>query len=69
MKFFKPDRGWGAISSPDLPHGRDAWVGFSVIDMQGYRELVTGQQVRFTFEQAQQDSFDYRATWVRPVEE
>ena len=35
VKFFKEDKGWGAISSPDLPDGFDAWVHFSAIEMDG----------------------------------
>ena len=27
VKFFKEDKGWGAISSGELPDGQDAWVG------------------------------------------
>ena len=67
VKFWKAERGWGAISSDDLPEGRDAWAGFAVVDMEGYRALQQGQRVEFTFEAAQQDSFDFRATWVRPL--
>jgi len=66
VTFYRPEEGWGAISSADLPAGRDAWVHFSVIDMPGYRTLQEGQAVRFAFEQVQQDGFDYRATYVRP---
>lgn len=67
VKFFRPDKGWGAISSDALPPGRDAWVHFSMIDMPGYRVLEPGQQVEFTFHAAQQDSFHYVADWVRPL--
>jgi cold shock CspA family protein len=37
VKFFHPKKAWGAISSPELPDGADAWVHFSVIEMDGYR--------------------------------
>jgi CspA family cold shock protein len=67
VKFFKAEKGWGAIASDDLPPNRDAWVGFAVIDMPGYRFLEEGQAVRFAFEPAQQDSFDYVATYVLPM--
>jgi cold shock CspA family protein len=40
-------------------------VHLDVIDMPGYRVLQEGQAVRFTFERAKQDSFDYQATYVR----
>lgn len=67
VKFFKEEKGWGAIASGALPPGRDAWVHYSHIDTPGYRSLHEGQAVRFAFEQVKQDSFDYRATYVRPI--
>lgn len=67
VKFFKPDKGWGAIASPDLPDGFDAWVHYSTIEMDGYRFLDAGDQVEFDYEQAQQDSFRYRTTRVRKL--
>ena len=69
VKFWKAEKGWGAISSPDLPPGRDAWVHYSTIETgRPFRALSVGQTVEFTFEQVKQDSFDYRATWVRPLD-
>jgi len=70
VKFWKEEKGWGAISSAALPDGRDAWAHFSVVDAgnpSGYRSLSAGQVVEFAFERVKQDSFDFRATWVRPV--
>jgi cold shock protein len=67
VKFYKSEKGWGAISSDELPAGQDAWVHFSVIVGEGYRSLEAGQQVEFSYEAAQQDSFNYRATEVRPL--
>jgi len=67
VKFFRQEKGWGAISSDALPAGRDAWVHFSDIDMPGYRALREGQAVRFAFEEVRQDSFDFRATYVRTL--
>ena len=67
VKFFKGEKGWGAIASDALPPDRDAWVHCSVIDLPGYRVLQEGQAVRFAFERGKQDSFDYRATYVRPL--
>lgn len=65
VKFFRADQGWGAISSPDIPDGADAWVHFSAIDLDGFRELAAGDRVEFSYEHARQDSFRYRATRVR----
>ncbi len=67
VKFFKPDKGWGAITSPDLPDGFDAWVHFSAIEMDGYRSLNAGHPVEFDYEPAGQDSFRFAATRVRKL--
>jgi cold shock protein len=67
VKFFKADKGHGAISSAELPEGLDAWVHFSVIEMDGYRFLTAGDAVEFDYEPVQQDSFRFRATRVRKV--
>lgn len=32
VKFYKTEKGWGAISSEALPPSADAWVHFSVIE-------------------------------------
>src|SRR6266487_5464098 len=67
VKFFKPEKGYGAITSPELPDGFDAWVHFSAIEMDGYRSLDAGDQVEFDYESAQQDSFRFVATRVRKL--
>ena len=63
VKFFRPEKGWGGIESDETPG--DVWVHFSNIEGDGYRELVAGEEVEFRYEAAQQDSWKYRATWVR----
>ncbi|MFF0866801.1 cold-shock protein [Nonomuraea sp. NPDC003560] len=65
VKFFLPEKGWGAISSPDLPADRDAFVHFSDISASGYRVLEAGDEVEFDCVQRSQDSFDYVAENVR----
>ncbi|GAA4221239.1 CspA family cold shock protein [Streptosporangium album] len=68
VKFFKEEKGWGAISSPELPAGRgDAFVHFSDIVADGYRSLRQGDAVEFDIEEAQQDSFRFRALNVRTL--
>jgi CspA family cold shock protein len=67
VKFWKPEKGWGAVSSAALPPGRDAWVHFSTIEMVGFRALEPGQRVEFTFHAQKQDSFDFVADWVSPL--
>ncbi|MFC6712418.1 cold-shock protein [Branchiibius cervicis] len=64
VKFWKSEKGWGAISSPALPAGPDAFAHFIAIEANGFRELTTGQKVRFRFHPAEQDSFNYVASWV-----
>ena len=68
VRFWKTDKGWGAISSEELPAGTDAFAHFSVIEAEGYRELRKGQQVLFRFHAAEQDNFRFVADWVRAVD-
>jgi len=65
VQFFLSEKGWGAIVSPQLSH--DVWVHFSVIDSHGYRSLDEGDAVEFRYEDCagHQDSWYFRATWVR----
>jgi CspA family cold shock protein len=65
VKFFKADKGWGALVTPELPS--DVWVHFSVIEGDGFRELEAGDEVDFDVESAVQDGFRYRATRARFV--
>jgi CspA family cold shock protein len=65
VKFFKAEKGWGAISSPALPADRDAFVHFSDIVGSGYRVLEAGEEVEFDLVERSQDSFDYVAENVR----
>jgi len=66
VKFFRPDKGWGAIVSAELAH--DVWVHFATIDgSDGFRSLDDGDEVEFRYEDCwgSQDSWHYRTTWVR----
>ncbi len=60
VKFFKSDKGWGALMCPELPS--DVWVHFSAIEGSGFRAFAAGDVVDFDVEEAEQDSFHYRAT-------
>jgi CspA family cold shock protein len=62
VKFFKSEKGWGAICCDELPNGQDVWVHFSAIEATGYRALEAGDVVDFDYEPARQDSFKFRAT-------
>lgn len=59
IKFYKADKGWGAITSPAVPG--DVWVHFSVITTEG-GQLEAGDIVEFEVEKAPQTPFQYRAT-------
>lgn len=65
VKFYKLDKGWGAITTDELAEGSDVFVHSSAIDAPGYRSLEAGDVVEFDYEEAEQDSFRYRATRVR----
>ncbi|NWJ74278.1 cold shock domain-containing protein [Pseudonocardia sp. ICBG1122] len=65
VKFSKAEKGWGAISSPDLPDGHDAFVHVSDIDAEGYKTFEQGDRIEFDYEPARQDSFRFRATRAR----
>ncbi len=47
VKWFNGSKGYGFISREDGP---DVFVHFSAIQMDGYRNLMEGQQVEFTVE-------------------
>ena len=69
VKFFKGDKGVGALVSPDVPN--DVWIHFSCIETRehrGYRTFEAGQRVEFQYEDVPQDSFRCRATWARALE-
>jgi CspA family cold shock protein len=66
VKFFRAEKGWGGIESKETPG--DVWVHYSMIEGEGYRALAEGDLVEFRYEPARQDSWRYRATWVRRIE-
>lgn len=47
VKWFNGNKGYGFISREDGP---DVFVHFSAVQMDGYRNLMEGQQVEFTVE-------------------
>lgn len=51
--------------------GRKVWVHYAVIEPSGggdeYRTLRPGRSVELKIEQADQDGYSWRATWVRSV--
>lgn len=67
VKFFRPEKGWGAITSPALPDGLDAFAHYTAIEGDGFRMLSEGERVEFDYEQRRQDNFQYVATRVRQL--
>src|SRR5713226_6746698 len=49
VKWFNADKGYGFIA---VDGGRDVFVHFSAIQMDGYRSLEEGQRVEFDVEQS-----------------
>ena len=49
VKWFNVDKGYGFIA---VDGGRDVFVHFSAIQMDGYRSLEEGQRVEFDIEQS-----------------
>jgi cold shock protein len=49
VKWFNADKGYGFIA---VDGGRDVFVHFSAIQMDGYRSLEEGQRVEFDIEQS-----------------
>jgi len=47
VKWFNADKGYGFIA---VDGGRDVFVHFSAIQMDGYRSLEEGQRVEFDIE-------------------
>ena len=55
----------GGIESDGAPG--DAYVGLAAIDMPGYRALINGELVKFQYVELAHVSWNYQATWVRPM--
>jgi len=49
VKWFNAEKGYGFIA---VDGGRDVFVHFSAIQMDGYRSLEEGQRVEFDVEQS-----------------
>ncbi|WP_224274644.1 cold-shock protein [Streptomyces sp. LS1784] len=62
VREWHPEEGWGVLVTSAIPE--PVWAHFSCIAADGYRELTEGQVVRFSVEQASQDSFNWRAVRV-----
>jgi len=49
VKWFSEKKGYGFITEED---GRDVFVHYSSIDMQGFKTLAEGEPVRFEVEES-----------------
>ncbi|MBD3175112.1 MAG: S1 RNA-binding domain-containing protein [Armatimonadia bacterium] len=50
VKWFNPDKGYGFITPED--GGKDVFVHYSEIDMDGFRTLEENDEVEFEIEEA-----------------
>jgi cold shock CspA family protein len=48
-ELWNAAKGWGAITCADLPPGRDVWVLWSAVLMEGYKTLAPGQRVELNY--------------------
>jgi len=69
VKFWRDDKGYGVIETPETaPWG--IWCSFGSIERNagdGFRSLTVGERVDVKYHRANQTSYKYVATWVRPV--
>ena len=65
VQSWYSEEGWGVLVSPEIEG--TAFAHFSVVDVQGYRDLEEGQAVTFRYETPGQDGCDHRATYVKPL--
>jgi CspA family cold shock protein len=64
VDWFSAEEGWGALKAPEIPGG--CFVHFSMIQSVGFRQLVAGQRVHFTYDAPGQDGYPFRALDVWP---
>lgn len=62
MKFWNDDKGWGVLTSGEVPG--EVFAHFSHIEADGYRSLDEGERVEFDWRQARQDDYDFVAIRV-----
>ena len=66
VKWFNGTKGYGFITPEEGEGSRDLFVHYSDIQMEGYRNLVQGQQVYYEFSDGEKGP---HANQVRLVEE
>jgi cold shock protein len=65
VREWHDDEGWGVVDSVETPGG--CWAHYSSVLVAGYRRLAAGDDVRFSFEEIDQDGFSYRTVEVWPA--
>ncbi|MDT0573559.1 cold shock domain-containing protein [Streptomyces sp. DSM 3412] len=66
VRSWDDESGWGVLTSPEVPG--EVWAHFSAVSTPepgAFASLEPGESVLFTWEQADQDDYAYRATKVR----
>lgn len=62
VRTWDDEQGWGVLDSALTPGG--CWTHYSALDIDGYRTLSPGQQVRLVAETPGQDGYTWRAVRV-----
>lgn len=66
VRSWEDESGWGVLASPDVPG--EVWAHFSAVhttDPGAFASLEPGEAVLFSWEEADQDGYSYRALRVR----
>ncbi|WP_328506658.1 cold-shock protein [Streptomyces sp. NBC_00391] len=66
VRSWDDESGWGVLTSPEVPG--EVWAHFSAVQTpapDAFASLEPGESVLFTWEEADQDGYSYRALRVR----
>ncbi|MCI7275107.1 MAG: cold-shock protein [Lachnospiraceae bacterium] len=66
VKWFNSEKGYGFIT--DAATGKDVFVHFSAINIDGFKTLNEGQEVTFDTEADPKDASKLRAVNVTPIQ-
>ena len=66
VKWFNSEKGYGFIT--DAATGKDVFVHFSAINIDGFMTLNEGQEVTFDTEADPKDASKLRAVNVTPIQ-
>lgn len=65
VKWFSSERGFGFIVNPE-PEGKDIFVHYSFIEMEGYKTLNKGDKVMYDLHD---EDIGLQAKRVRPIKD